>query len=213
VRPARNAPPIPWRITLARGKILLKKNDPGAAEVVAEALKGYQSEPDGTPVTASIDLARCCFQAGLKDEAHAIMDRLVREYHDRPDVIAAAQELFDELDMKERGAELIAGAQKAVVDINNEGVRLAQGGKLNEAIALLTRAVDELPSNLTILLNVSHVLLLKLRAEPWSNQTAYALNSYLERTSKIDAQDAKLLRLQSEFSELSRKNGPQAVNS
>ncbi|MBI4694370.1 MAG: response regulator [Gammaproteobacteria bacterium] len=213
VRPGRSAQPIPWRITLARGKILLKKNDPGAAEVVAQALEGYQSEPEGTPVTASIDLARCCFQAGLKDEAHAIMDRLVREYHDRPDVIAAAQNLFDELDMKDHGAELIAGAQKAVVDINNEGVRLAQSGKLNEAIALLTRAADELPGNLTILLNVSHVLLLKLRAEPWSNQTAYALNGYLERTSKIDAQNAKLVRLQSEFSDLARKNGPQAVNS
>ena len=212
-RPPRTPAPVSWRLTLVRAKLLLAKDDPTAAASVKTALQGYQREPEGTPVAVSIDLARACFQCRMIDDAHAIMDRLVREHHDRADVIDAAHALFAELDMTEHGAALIAGAQKAVVDINNEGVRLARAGNLAAAVTLLTRAADELPSNMTIALNVSHVLLLRLRAEAWSNQTAYALANHLARAARLDAQDPKLLRLQREYAELARAAGPQAVNS
>jgi len=115
------------------------------------------------PVHAVISLADACFVSGKEDEAtnllrHAIQnnqeDDAVRDkVHD---VLTAAGK-----DASEASA-MIEASTREVIQLNNEGVRKAEAGQLEEAISLLCMAADRLSNNEQIVGNASLVLALDL---------------------------------------------------
>ncbi len=185
-----------WRLALTEARLSLeigRKDD--AATALARALEGFKADSVATPAAAQINLARLCFQTGQSDEAQAIIDKLVRENHDREDVLGAARAMFEAIGMAAEGGQLIERAQQAIVQINNRGVNLAKQGDYAAAVALLTQAADELPSNLTVNLNVLQALILQMRSDGVTNQRRFAANEYLSRAERIAPTAERVVRL------------------
>jgi hypothetical protein len=135
-------------------------------------------------------------------EAKEQMNRIVKENHDREDIIKAVRAMFGELGMDDLGNDLIDSARRAVVDINNRGVSLAKEGKLDDAIDLLTRASDELPGNLTISLNVLQAVLSQIKFTGYSRQRQHLISEYLTRAERINAEHPKLIRIREKMHEI-----------
>ena len=194
---------VDWRIDLSKGQLMLSNGQEAEAKrAIESAHKGYSAEPCDAADPTAIALAKSCFDTELTDEARAIMDRVVRENHDRDDVIAAARDMFAQLGMEGAGDELIDSARQAVVDINNRGVALAKERKLDEAVELLTQASDELPGNLTVAINVIQALLAQVRAEGPTSERIYAVREYLKRAEQIDPENPKLRKLREKVQSL-----------
>lgn len=185
-----------WRLELSQGRLLLESQRAVDAKVSIEnALSSFYAQPRDTAEPAVIELARVCYSIGMFEEAQKIIDRVVRENHDREDIVAAVQAMFNELGMEGQGSDLIDSARRAVVEINNRGVGLAKQGKLDDAVEMLTQASDELPGNLTIALNVLHAILSQIKHAGYTNHRQYLINEYLQRAEQIDAQNGKLAKL------------------
>jgi len=185
-----------WRLDLSYGQMLLASEQASKAKgSIAKALTGYQEEPRDSADPEAIALAKACYRIGMIPEAKDLMNRIVKENHDREDIIAAVRTMFSDLGMEDLGDDLIDSARRAVVDINNRGVSLAKEGKLEEAITLLTKASDELPGNLTITLNVLQAVMSQIRFEGNSSQRQYLIGDYITRAERINAEHPKLAKL------------------
>lgn len=192
-----------WRLSLVEGRLLHETGQAAAATAaVRQALDGYYLEQSGVSPAATLDLVRACFVGGLVEEAQALADKVVRENHDRQDVIAATLAMFDSLGMATEGAALIERAQQAIVAINNQGVTLAKAGDYTAALKLLTQAADELPGNLTVTLNVLQAVMMQIRAEGMSAQRKLLANDHLARAMRIAPTGDKVLRLRQQWQTL-----------
>lgn len=192
-----------WRLSTVEASML---NEAGrtteAAAAASRALDGFVSDLGATPAGPTVDLARVCFAAGLDGDARGIIDKLVRENHDRTDVVESVQAMFKDLGMADEGAALIESAQQALIKINNEGVMLAKAGRYKEAIAALAQVAQDLPNNLTVTLNVVQALLLQIRVEGPTNPTSYQVREHLARAEKIAPKSEKVMQLRNKLQSL-----------
>ncbi|TDJ60929.1 MAG: response regulator [Proteobacteria bacterium] len=204
-KPRKGRPPIKpdWRLDLSQGQLLLagEKAVP-AKEAIQRAYARYLEEPRDAADPASMALAKVCYALGMMSEAQKLMDRIVRENHDREDIISAAKEMFSGLGMEDLGSDLIENARREVVEINNRGVALAKEGKLGEAVELLTRASDELPGNLTVAINVLQVILSEAQTSGYTNQRQYTMSEFLKRAERIDGTNPKLIKLREKIARM-----------
>lgn len=191
-----NQATVGWRIELTYGQMLLANEEAvKAKESIAKALHAYLDEQRDSADPAALALAKCCYRVGMIPEAKDMMNRIVKENHDREDIISAVRLMYSELGMQDLGEDLIDSARRAVVDINNRGVSLAKEGKLDEAITLLTKASDELPGNLTISLNVLQAALSQIRFSGHTAERQDVLEQYVSRAERINADHPKLVKL------------------
>ena len=182
-----------WRLDLSHGQLLLASERAVDAKVVIEkALAGYREEPRDAADPSVIELAKACYAVGMMEDARTFVDRMVRENHDREDIITAVRVMFNDLGKEDVGDDLIDSARRAVVEINNRGVKLAKEGKLDDAVELLSHASDELPGNLTISLNLLQAILRQMQTTGYSNQRQYMINEYMKRAEQINSDNPRL---------------------
>lgn len=131
-----------------------------AEAALAEALAGNMSEVS-TEVAASV--ADACFAMGKEQAA---MDLLKQAIQNNPEDALAREKVQNVLESAGKGRDealaLIDSSAKEVIQLNNDGVRKAEAGQLDEAISMLSSAADRLPNNLQIVGNAALVLALDL---------------------------------------------------
>ncbi len=200
-----------WRLTTVEATLLCKLKRKGEAVAAAKrALDAFKADTGQTAASATLALVRACYENGLADDGHALVDRLVRENHDRHDIIDLTRRLFDELGMQEEGGALIDNAQQAIIKINNEGVLLAKAGRYKEALSQLQQAAEELPNNLTVLMNVVQALLLQMTKEGASNQARYLAQEHLARAERLAPRSEKVAQLRAKLGSLAATPAKQA---
>ncbi len=192
-----------WRLGFVEARLLQETGQQEAATMAAaRALEGYYVEQANVAPTTTLDLIKVCFTCGQVEAAQTLADKVVRENHDRQEVITATLAMFESLGMAAEGAALIENAQKTIVAVNNRGVTLAKAGDYAAALKLLTQASDELPENLTVTLNVLQAVMLQVRAEGLSAQRRLLVTEYLSRAMRISPTGEKVLRLRQQFQSL-----------
>jgi DNA-binding response OmpR family regulator len=112
---------------------------------------------------AVVAMADACFALGKEEEATRLLHHAVQNYPEDTTIkdtvhavmVAAGKDASE-------ANELIEASAREVVLLNNDGVRKAQAGQLDEAIELLCEAANRLPNNLQILGNATLVIALDL---------------------------------------------------
>lgn len=110
-----------------------------------------------------LDLAKSMILAGDEKEGNAIIHRLIQNNHEDEELIASIGTVFRELNIEDKGQEMIAAARDEVILINNEGVRQVKEGNLDSAIELFQKAVDRLPENKVINANAAQAFLMFMK--------------------------------------------------
>jgi tetratricopeptide (TPR) repeat protein len=135
-------------------------NEKLAEAALAEAMA---ADMEQLPAEVAAAVADACFAMGREQEANALLKQAIQNNPDDPAVRERVQGV---LEAAGKGAEesraMIEGSAHEVIQLNNDGVRKAEAGELEDAIALLSNAAERLPNNLQIVGNAALVMALDL---------------------------------------------------
>lgn len=136
----------------------------GNLELAEAALSRALAADHGSlPAAVSAAVADACFVLGKEDKANELLKQVVQN---NPDDTQAHDKVQAVLASAGKGAEeahaMIEDSVREIIKLNNDGVRKAQAGELEEAITLLCTAADRLPNNVQIVSNASLALALDL---------------------------------------------------
>jgi tetratricopeptide (TPR) repeat protein len=113
------------------------------------------------------------------------------------------------VDRLEVGKQLIAENVQSVVDINNQAVRLAQSGQLEDAVQMFMQAVEELPQNQQILLNAVNAILAMVHRKGWHETHMAHAYHFLERVRQMDPLNGKYQKLQHSYRQVIEQHSKQ----
>ncbi len=119
--------------------------------------------PGKTASDVELDLAKSMILAGDEKEGNAIIHRLIQNNHEDEELIASIGTVFRELNIEDKGQEIIAAARDEVILINNDGVRNVREGNLDRAIELFEKAVGRLPDNKVINANAAQAFMMFMK--------------------------------------------------
>ncbi len=136
-------------------------NDALAHAALEKAMSA--SDLGSLPADAVLAMADACFALGKEEDATRLLHHATQNHHENEAVKAKVHAVLVAAgkDATEASA-LIDAIVHEVILLNNDGVRKAQAGQLNEAIELLCEAANRLPNNLQILGNATLVIALDL---------------------------------------------------
>ncbi len=160
--------------------------DKEAQQALAEAQKLVQELDGQISAEIMLDLAKAHIIMGEEDKGTEIIRRIVRGNHDNDEMLDNIRLVFKETGMEDKGENIIETAREEIIKLNNEGVQLAQDGKLAEAITYFEKAATQLPENKIINANAAQVLLLYMKENGINEQQLTNAKTYLDRVRIID---------------------------
>ncbi|MDP1710758.1 MAG: tetratricopeptide repeat protein, partial [candidate division WWE3 bacterium] len=142
---------------------------------------------------ALVALADACFSLGKSEDATRLLHHAVQNHHESDEIKGKVHAVLVAAgkDASEASA-LIEASAGEVIALNNEGVRHAQAGQLDEAVTLLSEAANRLPNNLQILGNAALVIALDLVRNGRDPAKLAACLGYREALIKKSPNHAKL---------------------
>ncbi len=162
-----------------------------AALAVAEAEKLMAGMSGTAGARITIDMAKLQFQRGEKDKAMDLLGSVVKNNHEDAEILKQVSAVFSQEKLGEAGAAMINELTQEVVNVNNQGVRLASAGKFEEGSLLLREAIKTLPNNATLLTNLCGMLLGLMYKNGGGEQQTAEIRELLERVRKINPFNAK----------------------
>lgn len=106
-----------------------------------------------------LDLAETFMANGRHEECDAIISEVAKNAHDSESLLSKARKIYADAGRADAGAQVLSQATDAVRKLNNEGVMLAQKGRLAEAVEKVLNANREAPFNPRIAMNAAWIVL------------------------------------------------------
>lgn len=167
----------------------------GAQASYDEAIRIYADINRRVSPEAMVELARMLLARGDRSGAIEHLQQAVANRHEDEELLQEARAVFREAGMEEEGERIIARVRDGVVRLNNDGVQLAEEGRLDEAIELFQRALRDLPANRTINMNTAKVLLLHMQRAGRDERQLEQVRECLQRLQQLDPAAGAVQRL------------------
>ncbi len=173
-----------------------------AARAMKEAQRILEDSGGEIPPNLKLELARTYIINGENEKGEEIIRHIIRENHDNNATLDNIRMVFREAGMVEQGRKIIEDVREEIFSLNNAGVKLAQDGKLMEAIAYFEKAALQLPENKIINANTAQVLMLFMKENGIDEQRLTDVKVYLDRVRNADENFKDLPMLQAMYKEL-----------
>lgn len=134
-------------------------NDKRSQELLGQAIRTSQQDPDQISTETGLDLASLCLQHGNQEMAGELARQVVKNHHEDPRILEQLTQLYREAGAEAEGRALVEQTSSEIVRINNQGVRLLKEGKTGEAVELFQQAVRGMPRNPIVNLNTAQSLI------------------------------------------------------
>jgi tetratricopeptide (TPR) repeat protein len=181
-------------------------NDELSEQALNKALEAYTNQPDSVSSDIALQMAQACFITGKTEEGNTLIKQVVRNNHESEEILARAREIFTRAGLAQEGDDLIAATKREVVELNNRGVELARGGKLEASIELFMTAAKGMPENKTINLNAAQSLIMQMQKNGADKNRLEIAKIYLDRVRNVEAANEKLQRLTATWRQLTSKS-------
>jgi len=165
-------------------KKLNREEDAGKA--VQKAYKLVATLPGRLHVDIELDLAKALFLTGDEKSGKEIVRHVVQNNHDNQELIGNVHAIFKDLNIEDKGREVISTALNEIIKLNNDGIRLFQEGNLSRAVNFFEQAVDRLPDNKTINANAAHALMIYMQKNGSQPRLLEKAMLYIDRVKSID---------------------------
>ncbi len=156
------------------------------------------------PETA-LNLTQTCLALDKPELANKIVKQLVNNHFDNEQLLDQVKNLYEQAGKLEEGSALIQSSKQEIVKINNEGVKLAQEGKLEQSINFFVQAAKGMPNNATINFNAAYSMIRQMKATGDVSKYLPLSRHFLEQGHKIDPQNQKYFQLIKLAEELGHK--------
>lgn len=171
-------------------------------EAAERAVRLFRDHPDKVGSDVAMDVAQICFQHGDADSARDLLRHALRNQHDDAATQQRVLDLFSEAGLESEGQSFIDATVEEVAEINNQGVRLAQEGKLEESISFFEKAALGMPGNLVINLNAAQSLVMFMRKQGATRSDVQKAETYLGRVKELDVSNPKYQKLKELLSQM-----------
>ena len=155
------------------------------AEQLLEKLAGKVS------YEVAMEMANALFKLGKKDQACDLLRNVVKNNHENTEISGQVEALFESEQLGEEGRSLVRESRQEVVDINNQGVMLAKSGEFQEGAKLLRQALENLPTNEVILMNLCGLLIGLMSKEGKNDALATEARELLDRVRELNPDNKK----------------------
>ncbi len=157
------------------------------------------------PKDLELDIVKTCFLSNQPEKAKQILDGLIKTHIDDEVFLNNVRRMHSDIGMENHSEKLIQKTKQMVVSINNKAVALYKQGNYRDALDLLEQAMETMPENQTITLNMLKIIIHDLKAGDISaNKLAHA-KSLFKKAQQIGIEVHKLGPLKMQFAQLSNK--------
>lgn len=172
-------------------------------ESTKRAVQLFQEHPETVTGDVAMDVAQLCFQQGDADAARDLLRYALRNQHEDAATQQRVLHLFNEAGLASEGQSFIDATVEEVAEINNQGVRLAQEGRLEESISFFEKAARGMPGNVVINLNAAQSLVMFMRKQGATRADVQKAELYLGRVRDLDAANSKYQKLKELLNQMS----------
>lgn len=155
-----------------------------------------------TPKDLQLEIAKACYTSKDDEIADKIVATLINNHIDDRSFLDDIRGMHNDMGYPQQAERLIQQTRQELVKINNKGVKLYQQGQVKEAYIVLEQAIQRMPDNQTILLNMLKITLHDLKTSGINKQNLLLANRYLKKAKQIGMSQDKLGALQMEFETL-----------
>lgn len=153
-------------------------------------------------------VADACFALGKEEQATDLLKQMVQNNPDDAKAHERAHAVLVSAGKGEAEAEaMIAASAQEIIQLNNEGVRKAQSGQLDEAIVMLCDAADRLPNNLQIVSNAALALALDLARNGYNAAKLVECSRYRQQVIDKAPDYPKLAQIDATLKKVQNLNG------
>ena len=147
-------------LTVAEATACVAKGDDAVAQKLLQSVpvEGATELPAATAAA----LGKSLYRLGHNEAADKVMRQLVQNNPDSKEVIRSVHAAMAAVGRQDQAKQLVDSSLEEVAKINDDGVRLAYAGKLDEAVAMLSKAAELLPGNIQFVSNAALVMALAL---------------------------------------------------
>jgi tetratricopeptide (TPR) repeat protein len=138
-----------------------------------------------------MDMANALFKLGQKDKAFSLLESVVKNNHENLGVINMVEAVFESANMGAEGRELIKKSTTEVVNINNQGVMLANEGRFEDGIKLMRQAVQTLPNNDLMIANLCGMMIGLMTRSGKDDRLIFEARELLDRVRNINPNNKK----------------------
>lgn len=183
---------VALQVMAAQSTLHQQAGDSTAAAAALEQAMAMQSRRNGrASQAATLELANSLLTQGRKSDAVQLLGKMVKTHHENAQLSAQAQELFARFGMADEGQQLMQAARQELIEVNNRGVLLGREGKFAEGAALLRAALQDLPTNEVMLLNMAGLLIAQMRSTGVSDELIAEAVGLLQRVREINPDSGK----------------------
>ncbi len=155
-----------------------------------------------TPKDLLLDVARACYLNNDDEIGNDIISSLILNYSDDNYFMGDINRMQSEIGQDHHSDRLIEAAQKELIQINNKGVELFRNNKITQALAIFNQAIEKMPENKNIVLNMATILLHNLKTVGITKDKLLLTNYYIKRAKEVGVAPDKLGNLQLEFEKI-----------
>jgi FimV-like protein len=200
----KGSPEAGFQAAAMKGLVFKKMgHEEEARKSIQEAVRLFDSSSKNIPGDTIIDLAKTCLEMGEKENGLKLIQEVIRNNHDDPAVIETVQAVFNESNLADEGNKFINSTRREIIQINNDGVKLVEEGKLSEAIERFEKAAENLSGNKIIIANAAQALLMQIQKTGKNESLLLRAKGHLERLQKLDPGYKKLSKLLDTYEKLS----------
>ncbi|MGZ5052121.1 MAG: response regulator [Methylobacter sp.] len=146
-----------------------------------------------------LDMAKTFYQNDDKDACDEILTDLVKTNIDDKFFINAIVKMCNTLAGENYAETLIQHVKKELVDINNRGVSLFQEGNIQGALAVFEQAIEKMPENQTLILNIIKTIIHHIKNSGATPDKINKAQSYINKAIQIGALHDQISGLQAEL--------------
>lgn len=170
---------------------------------VNAALKLLKKDSNLIHGHTALELAQNCFDTGNIDQGKELLMSTAKEFYDDVDMINSIKNIFEDAGLIDEGNDIIARAKSEIVELNNKGVKLIKDNSIDEAIKLFQIAVQQMPENITITLNMATSLMLHMQKNGSNKKNLADAYNYLDVVFCKDKNNSKALDIKRKCDALS----------
>lgn len=195
------------KITLSEGHVhyTLNRETP-AREAVNRAAELHTRCTTPPETETSLELGEASLTYGNKEQGIAVLKNIIINNHDNLPLLERVRGAFAKAGMTQEGEAFMKTAVTDIINLNNEGARLANEGKMQEAIELFTDAARKMPRNKVVNLNAAQAMIVNMERNGVDRKWLAESQLYLNNVAQVDQADRKyrllldkLLKLQQAF--------------
>jgi hypothetical protein len=172
-------------------------NNEAAEAALDKALANVsQAGPD-----AAMHVSRACLTGGRESEGVKLLAGAVRSNHEDSRLVALAKRVLKDTGHEAKTQELVDAQVAEMLELTGAALATAKKALLDEAVAMITEAVTQLPDNPGVLLAAAQINLLWLSQKGLNLEFVNRIKGYMARLDTLMPGHERVLKMNHFFRE------------